>query len=133
MTSKRITPEWITHLKSDEVFVFGSNLHGYHAGGAARTALKWGAIYGKGEGLQGQTYAIPTMFGSIQDIQPYVERFVEFARSHPETKFLLTEIGCGIAGFSPEDIAPLFEKARNVKNIYLSQRFREILDKKGSE
>lgn len=128
MQKDRITPEWITELKPDEIFVFGSNLQGYHAGGAARMAMKWGAISGKGEGVQGQTYAIPTMFDSAQDIAPYTERFIEFARLHPQIKFLVTEIGCGIAGFSPEDIAPLFKKAKEVENIYLPQRFREILD-----
>ena len=111
-------------------FVFGSNSQGHHNGGAARTALKWGAIYGQGEGLQGQTYAIPTMFASVQNIVPYADRFIEFARLHPEMKFLLTEIGCGIAGFSPKDIAPLFKKSRSIENIYLPQRFWSILDKK---
>lgn len=130
MQTDRITPEWITDLNPDEIFVFESNSQGHHNGGAARTALKWGAIYGQGEGLQGQTYAIPTMFASVQNIVPYADRFIEFARLHPEMKFLLTEIGCGIAGFSPKDIAPLFKKSRSIENIYLPQRFWSILDKK---
>lgn len=130
MQTNRITPEWITDLNPNEIFVFGSNIQGYHAGGAARAALKWGAIYGQGEGLQGQTYAIPTMFASVQDIVPYADRFIEFARVHPEMIFLLTEIGCGIAGFSPKDIAPLFKKSRSIENICLPQRFWNILDEK---
>jgi len=123
----RVTPEWITDLLDDEVFVFGSNLEGLHGGGAARLALKWGAIMGQGVGLQGQTYAIPTMHGGVSEIKPYIDEFIAFAVLHPEKKFLVTEIGCGIAGFSPEEIAPLFERAMEVENIYLPLRFQEIL------
>ena len=120
----RITPDFITSLRPDEIFVFGSNLAGMHAGGAARLALqRFGAVWGQGVGLQGQSYAIPTMQGGVETIRPYVDEFIAFARQHPQLKFLVTEIGCGIAGFSPEEIAPLFAAARDVENISLPRRF----------
>lgn len=97
------TPERIVKLKSNEIFVFGSNLLGHHCSGAARMAKdKFGAIWGCGVGLQGQSYAIPTMQGGIETIKPYVDGFITFARSHPDLKFYVTRIGCGIAGFSME-------------------------------
>lgn len=121
---QRITPEHIRELKTDEVFVFGSNLAGAHGGGAARTAvLKFGAIMGQGVGLQGQSYAIPTMQGGVETIKPYVDEFIEFAKKHPELKFLVTRIGCGIAGFRDEDIAPLFREAQKVENVWLPKSF----------
>ncbi|WP_273373156.1 hypothetical protein [Alistipes megaguti] len=124
----RITPDFITSLRPDEIFVFGSNLAGMHAGGAARLALQWfGAVWGQGVGLQGQSYAIPTMQGGVETIRPYVDEFIAFARQHPQLKFLVTEIGCGIAGFSPEEIAPLFAAARDVENISLPRRFWMLL------
>lgn len=124
----RITPDFITSLRPDEIFVFGSNLAGMHAGGAARLALqRFGAVWGQGVGLQGQSYAIPTMQGGVETIRPYVDEFIAFARQHPQLKFLVTEIGCGIAGFSPEEIAPLFAAARDVENISLPRRFWTLL------
>ncbi len=126
----RITPNHITELKPNEIFVFGSNLQGYHGGGAARLAMnQWGAVWGQGTGLQGQTYAIPTMQGGIGTIRPYIDQFIKFAQNDPEKTFLVTEIGCGIAGFRPADIAPLFKNAINIPNIWLPQRFWEILQK----
>ncbi len=114
------TPEFITHLKENEVFVFGSNLAGMHGGGAARLAFeRFGAKMGQGVGLQGQSYAIPTMQGGVDTIKPYVDEFIQFAQQHPEKTFLVTRIGCGIAGFSDEEIAPLFEDAHLVANIVL--------------
>ena len=86
------SPNYITKLQPDEIFVFGSNLAGMHGGGAAR-----------------------------------LDEFIKFAKQHPQLKFLVTEIGCGIAGFSPSEIAPLFEQAREVKNIYLPERFWMVL------
>jgi len=123
----RIAPKQIIELSDNEIFVFGSNLLGHHDGGAAKMAMKWGAVWGQGAGLQGQTYAIPTMHGGVNEIKPYVDDFIVFAKSHPEKKFLVTEIGCGIAGFKPEQIAPLFEKAKTVQNIYLPKRFIDII------
>ena len=123
------TPENIDVLAPEEVFVFGSNLEGHHGGGAARTALrKFGAVYGQGVGLQGQSYAIPTMHGGIGSIASYVNEFVEFARSHPEKFFYVTRIGCGIAGFTDEQIAPLFIKAVNLQNLCLPESFVRVLD-----
>ena len=120
------TPEWITELKPDEVFVFGSNLAGMHGGGAAWTAFRqFGAIMGQGEGLQGQSYAIPTMQGGVETIAPYVNKFIAFAKKHPELYFYVTRIGCGIAGFVDSEIAPLFAKAKGVENIVLPKGWEE--------
>lgn len=125
---KRNTPERITELKADEVFVFGSNLAGAHAGGAARIAMeKFGAVWGQGVGLQGQSYAIPTMQGGVETIKPYVDEFVRFAKSHTKLVFLVTRIGCGIAGFKDEEIAPLFADVLNIDNIILPESFDNIL------
>ncbi len=122
--SNRITPEHITSLKSNEIFVFGSNLAGAHAGGAAYLAnQRFGAVMGQGVGLQGQSYAIPTMQGGPDTILPYVEEFIRFADMHPEMTFLVTRIGCGIAGFTPAEIAPLFAGAIEVENIHLPMDF----------
>ncbi len=122
MEKKRTTPEFITELQENEVFVFGSNLRGLHGGGAAYVAYrKFGAVMGQGVGLQGQSYAIPTMQGGVETIKPYVDEFIAFAKDHPELTFLVTRIGCGIAGFTDEEIAPLFKKAYNIENIVLPE------------
>lgn len=123
MNTKRVSPKWIKSLDENEIFVFGSNLEGAHGGGAAKLALNWGAVWGQGVGLQGQTYAIPTMQGGVETIRPYVDEFIAFAKEHPELKFLVTEIGCGIAGFTPKEIAPLFKEATGVENIFLPESF----------
>lgn len=126
------TPDYIEELKSNEIFVFGSNLNGLHGGGAARVAMeKFGAVWGQGVGLQGQSYAIPTMHGGVDAIKPYVDEFITFAKLHPELKFLVTRIGCGIAGFSEEEIAPLFAEAIEIENICLSQDFYIVLENNG--
>jgi len=120
----RIAPSYISKLAPNEVFVFGSNLEGMHGGGAALTAYKkFGAVWGQGTGLQGQSYAIPTMQGGVETIKPYVDEFIQFAKEHPNLKFLVTPIGCGIAGFKPSQIAPLFKEAKNIFNIYLPKEF----------
>ena len=122
MEQKRTTPEFITELQPGDIFVFGSNLQGMHGGGAARVAYRnFGAIMGQGVGLQGQSYAIPTMQGGVETIRPYVDEFIAFAKEHPELTFLVTRIGCGIAGFTDEDIAPLFAEAQGVDNIVLPE------------
>ena len=119
------TPDFITELRPDEVFVFGSNLAGSHGGGAAYVAWrKVGAIMGQGVGLQGQSYGIPTMQGGVETIRPYVDEFITFAKAHPELYFYVTRIGCGIAGFRDEEIAPLFTAARGVPNICLPESFQ---------
>ena len=123
-----IASDCIDTLEKDEIFVFGSNLAGHHMGGAARLAnIKFGAEWGVGVGLTGQSYAIPTMQGGVETIRPYVDEFIEFANQHQNMKFLVTRIGCGIAGFKDEEIAPLFRKTVSVSNICLPQKFYDIL------
>lgn len=128
MYNRRYTPEMITQLAENEIFVFGSNLAGSHGGGAARLAYnRFGAIWGQGVGFQGQCYAIPTMHGGVEAIKPYVEDFTEFAFSHPEYTFLVTKIGCGIAAFTVYEIAPLFTKAIDLENVILPKEFVEVI------
>ena len=127
--TRRYTPEMITELKENEIFVFGSNLAGAHGGGAARVAYnKFGAVWGQGVGLQGQSYGIPTMHGGVKDIEPYVNQFIQFASEHPELFFYVTPIGCGIAGFSPSEIAPLFKDCLTMKNVALPKSFINIIE-----
>ena len=126
----RFTPDILECLGKNEIFVFGSNLSGLHAGGAARVALnRFGAVWKQGEGLQGNSYAIPTMQGGVETIKPHVDRFIEFAKSRPELTFYVTRIGCGIAGFDDEEIAPLFQQALRVPNIRLPRQFVDCLSK----
>lgn len=127
----RIAPNRITELKDNEIFVFGSNLQGSHGGGAAAIAAKkFGAIWGQGVGLQGQSYGIPTMHGGVAEIKPYIDEFIEFAKQNPNLIFLVTRIGCGIAGFTEEEMAPLFADAVNVENVFLPDSFWEIIEGK---
>lgn len=129
MYNRRFTPNKIASLQNNEIFVFGSNLDGLHGGGAARIAYKmFGAEQGKGVGMQGKCYAIPTMHGGVDEIKPYVDDFIEFALSNKEYTFLVTRIGCGIAGFSANEIAPLFAKAINAENILLPMDFVQVLE-----
>lgn len=128
---QRIAPNRITELKDNEIFVFGSNLQGSHGGGAAAIAAqKFGAIWGQGVGLQGQSYGIPTMHGGVAEIRPYIDEFIEFAKQNPNLVFLVTRIGCGIAGFTEEEMAPLFADAVNVENVFLPNSFWEIIEGK---
>ncbi len=123
----RTTPNLITTLKPGEIFVFGSNARGMHAGGAARYALDhFGAEWGVGEGLQGQSYAIPTMEG-LDSLKFAVDRFIAFASQHPEYKFLVTPIGCGIAGYRESQIGPMFAHAAELPNVYLPASFWAVL------
>lgn len=122
-----VTPEFIESLKPNEIFVFGSNLAGMHGGGAAYMAFKsFGAEWGVGVGRTGQCYAIPTMQGGVETIRPYVDEFIEYAKQHPELLFLVTRIGCGIAGFTNEEIAPLFRAAFDMDNVSLPAGWREL-------
>lgn len=117
---------FITELDKDEIFVFGSNGQGAHFGGAAAIAVhKFGAIMGQAEGLQGQSYAINTM-DSEGETYEQIDRFLAFAKEHPELKFLVTEIGCGIAGYRPDQIAPHFKS--HAENVVLPETFRKILE-----
>lgn len=123
----------ITHLKPHEVFVFGDNEAGRHGAGAAKTAFdKFGAKWGK-VGHYGQSYGIPTKSATLKTlgtkkIAEYVDKFIEYAIKRHDLDFLVTEIGCGLAGYEPKDIAPLFKKAQHVANIYLPQSFINILE-----
>lgn len=128
IVERRYTPEHIKELEKGHVFVFGSNLAGAHGGGAAAAAVRYfGAVWGQGVGMQGQSYAIPTMHGGVDVIKPYVDEFIQYAKEHPELTFLVTRIGCGIAGFTDMEIAPLFADALYVINIYLPKSFVDIL------
>jgi len=125
----RTTPDNINKLEQGYIFVFGSNLSGRHGKGAAKTALGWGAKWGQGAGLQGRTYGIPTKDASIRrtltviEIKPFVDEFIEFAKNNPDLTFLVTEIGCGLAGHKQKDIAPLFVNAIDIENIHLPEKF----------
>ena len=119
----RTTPPVIDRLNEGEIFVFGSNARGHHGGGAARTAMeRFGAVWGVGDGLRGQSYAISTMEG-LAATAANVSRFIDFAAMHRELTFLVTPIGCGIAGYTPQQIAPLFGRALPLPNVYLPQPF----------
>ena len=129
MLPTNVTPSQVNVLADGEIFVFGSNFQGAHMGGAARVAKeKYGAVWGIGEGLQGKSYAIPTMEG-LENLAPAVQRFTSFARQHRELKFFVTAIGCGIAGYQPEEIAPMFLDAAYLPNVYLPLSFWKILMK----
>lgn len=126
----RITSERITELSMCEVFVFGSNLEGQHLGGAARMAYdRFGAEWGVGAGATGKCYAIPTMHGGVEAIKPYVDDFVEYVKCHPNNRFLVTRIGCGIAGFSDKEIAPLFQEVKDTPNVCLPKEWFKVLRK----
>lgn len=126
MNKTRFTPENITELKDNEIFVFGSNMQGRHFGGAALIAWKkFGAEFGNPIGIQGQTYAIPTMFETADEIKPYVDEFKNYAKVHNDKVFLVTKIGMGIAGFALEEIAPLFKECSELDNVVLPKEFYE--------
>ena len=111
----------ITRLEPGEVFVFGSNAAGLHAAGAAALAHdRFGAVWGQGHGLHGQSYAINSMSG-LPILGAEIAGFVDFASDHPELRFLVTEIGCGIAGYTPAEVAPFFAGAGD--NVVLPVRF----------
>ena len=125
--SPRVTPPIVRHLEENEIFVFGSNANGYHGGGAAAVAMhNFGAVWGQGEGLQGKSYAIPTMEG-LEKLKEAVDRFTDFADQHQEMRFLVTMIGCGSAGYSPKKIAPLFKGCIYLENVALPSGFWKVL------
>ena len=131
----RFTQENIETLEAGEIFIFGSNLSGRHDAGAAKKALEFGAVMGKGVGFKGRTYAIPTKDEnirtmSIEAIEPYVKQFIDYASKNQHLTFLVSKIGCGLANYSPEDIAPLFEDALLYPNIVLPEEFFNILTNK---
>ena len=115
------------------MFVFGSNIQGMHMGGAARVAYnQFGAEWGNGEGLQGQSYALPTMEG-LESTKIAAKGFTECAKTHPELRFYVTPVGCGIAGYTPEEIAPMFKEAAKLENVYLPVSFWKVLINKKEE
>lgn len=121
---ERVAPDFITSLEEKEVFVFGSNIHGHHNGGAAMYALMhFGAINRQSEGIQGQSYAIPTDGNSFEELKEAVGRFTDYVVMHPQSKFMLTAIGCGAACYSVDQIAPLFSQAYSFGNVYVPQSF----------
>ena len=125
----KYTPEVITKLEPNQVFVFGSNLRGAHGAGAAKTALKFGAIYGAGVGHFGQTYAIPTKDLYIKTmrlgkIQGYVDTFLDYVRACPSLEFLVTKIGCGLAGYTTTEMAGLFKSKNIPSNVVLPIEFQ---------
>ncbi len=121
--TKRVAPDNIQSLKKNEIFVFGSNKQGHHAGGAARFAAeRFGAEWGVGEGLTGQCYALPTMEGK-DSFRQAVKTFFDFADQHPELKFLVTAVGCGIAGYTVEQVSVWFSRAIVSPNVYLPASF----------
>ncbi len=123
----RVASDRIAALGTNEFFVFGSNIQGAHGGGAARFAhQRFGAEWGVGEGLTGRTYALPTMEGE-RAMRGAVERFIACAKSHPELTFLVTAVGCGIAGYTPQEVAPLFKDAVALENVYLPEVFVAVL------
>ncbi len=125
----RITNDNISKLYPNQIFVFGSNLAGKHGKGAAKTAIQWGAKWGQASGMQGNTYAIPTKDATIkrtltiEEIKIHVDEFIQYATDNSDLIFLVTEIGCGLAGLNPYDIAPLFADCRMLPNVYLPTRF----------
>ena len=128
--NREYTPEFITELKTNEIFVFGSNIRSFHGGGAARIAnKKFGAEWGVGEGLTGQCYALPTMEGGVDYIAGKVQNFLVCAKTHPELKFYVTKIACGIAGFTVAEIGPLFSDAIMLENVILPKEFVEVIEK----
>ena len=125
--SPRVSSDRIDRLEENEIFVFGSNAGGFHGGGAAAHAMhRFGAIWGQGEGLQGQSYAIPTMEG-IAEMSAAIQRFTLFAAEHSNMRFLVTRIGCGIAGYSVNQVAPLFKECISLENVALPSDFWDVL------
>lgn len=115
----------ISRLAPDEIFVFGSNAAGRHGGGAARFALdRFGAVLGQGHGPQGQSYAVDTMSG-LDAMAHDIGQFLGYAASHPDKVFLVTELGCGIAGYAPADVAPMLAGAP--ANVALPASFLELI------
>lgn len=120
-------------MKMAEIFVFGSNLLGIHKRGAALHALNHhGAILGQGIGLQGSSYAIPTKQSpsrrlDLVQINKFVADFLDYAYYTPENTYMVTQIGCGLAGWNPCQIAPLFRLARDLGNVKLPMPFQDYL------
>lgn len=123
----------IKNLPEDTVFVFGSNMAGTHQGGAAKIAHQYfGAMKGVGRGWSGQSFAIPTMNEHLQQmplsqIQHYVDDFKIYTKNHPKTKYFVTAVGCGVAGYKVEEIAPMFKGISH--NVIFPVSFRPFVEK----
>jgi len=134
----RVTPNWIISLRDNEIFVFGSNASGIHGAGAARMAMKWGAKYGLAEGLSGNTYALPTVNANItgplpwKTVRGHVDNFFLLAKSRPDLTFLVTEVGCGLAGLTIGEVAPLFKESSTLANVYLPRNFWNRINPRNS-
>jgi len=130
----KFTPDKITKLKKNQVFVFGSNEAGIHGAGAAKLAVeKFGAKMGMGYGLQGQSFGIPTKDTfirtlSLDKIEFYIYSFLSEVMEYPDTEFLVTKIGCGLAGYSEEEIANLFKGKFIPENVILPESFFNIIN-----
>lgn len=127
------TPDYIDMLLPRQIFVFGSNVLGYHTGGASGTARKrFGAVWGQAEGLQGQSYAIPVDYGKDvrkdDEVKAAVERFIAFAKEHTELFFFVTRVGCGVAGYHDDEMAQFFKEASELKNVCLPKSFVDALN-----
>lgn len=139
MKKQRFTPELIEQLNENEVFVFGSNKAGNHAGGAARTAVeKFGAVMGHGEGIQGQSYAIPTIDENMEkvpldDLQQSLFRFCQYAEKESEKTFYLTKIGMGIAGFTLDEMLEVINRVDLPSNVIIPEEFNVVYGYKGFE
>lgn len=126
----KTTPENITALEPNQIFVFGSNYAGRHGKGAAKLARqKFGAVDGRGTGLMGRSYGIATEGHRLevlplQEIGNQIDGLLEFARTRPELEFLVTKIGCGLAGYSPEEMRGCFAGKRVPDNITLPAEFQ---------
>lgn len=132
--SRRVTPEYVETLDENQIFVFGSNILGHHRGSAAGQAVRdFGAVWGVAAGPQGRAYAIPTVSLKANDvklIEPYVQQFALYARNNPEKEFLVTAIGCGNAGFTPQQVAPFFRDCISLDNVHLPKSFWLVLEAK---
>lgn len=129
-TCRNVTPRFVGSLKENEIFVFGCRNSGRHWEGAAAFALKnFGAVFGQSEGLQGRSYAIPTIGGGrgLREIRRSVKVFTRYAAEHPELHFLVTAVGCGGGGWRPSHIAPMFRDAAKLDNVWLPREFWDVL------
>lgn len=125
----RVTPAFVDSLQRDEVFVFGSNIRGVHSGNSSLRAVRhFGARMGVAEGMQGRSYAIPTVGLCYEDVGEAVGRFIRFASKHPEMRFLVTRIGCGTAGYTDREMAVLFVGAKHLRNVTLPGRWWNVIN-----
>lgn len=124
MLANRCAPKIVSELKENEVFVFGSKPNGHHKSGAAKLAVeRYGAVEGKGEGLFGQSYAIPVHKNKTHKMDEAVKTFIGFAKQNPSKRFVVLPVGCGTAGMEVRQVAEMFSSAINVDNIMLPEQF----------